>query len=610
MLARKPPAGMPPAGMPPAGKPPAGKPIRRRPPLLAAQRKQTQRSADMEQHVFQLERSSRGLGMDLNDDNAIVRVVPGSPAAAAGILAGDAIIAVNGVDLGSQKVSSVMDFSLTAYTLRVARIARSAEEMEDLTQDAMDTISLRSAKEAGIEMKVNYIFCEGRRLEDGRPEHLVELQAWSVAEVDSTLKRSMLGRSSGVGERKAVPRTDQERALFSEIDDAVATLPKPGPPPKAELPSPVSFELDLPSPTAGPTAGSAGPPRPLRATPACAARAQPASLGTLEAAAAAAEGLAPPAVSLVRAGAARPTGDLTLEAQIGQGTYGAVWRGTLEGKMVAVKVLPLEGEPAAEVAAEIRLLRRCSCEHIVGYIDTFERDLNGRTALWIVMEFCELGSVLDLMRRSGSPLAEPQVARVCSSVLSALRFMHEDLKAIHRDVKAANVLVTAAGGVRLGDLGVAAQLFSTMSKRGTMIGTPHWMAPEAFSGEGKGEYDFKVDVWAVGILGIECAQMSPPFAEVKELFKVIMAVATGPPPRLQDEAAASDDLRGFLSAALVKNPMFRPTAAELAAQPFAANADAHALDGLAHEQAEALAAQPEQWAFETAWDTIGTTLAV
>ena len=79
---------------------------------------------------------------------------------------------------------------------------------------------------------------------------------------------------------------------------------------------------------------------------------------------------------------------------------------------------------------------------------------------------------------------------------------------------------------------MAAQLFNTMSKRGTMIGTPHWMAPETLGQlADDGKYDAKVDVWGLGITAIELAQMGPPFAETKQIFKVMMAIVNGPPPR-------------------------------------------------------------------------------
>ena len=80
------------------------------------------------------------------------------------------------------------------------------------------------------------------------------------------------------------------------------------------------------------------------------------------------------------------------------------------------------------------------------------------------------------------------------------------------------MLLTSDGRVKLADLGVAAQLGNSMSKRGTMIGTPHWMAPETV-GQNE-QYDFKVDIWGVAITAIELAQLAPPFADTKSVFKV------------------------------------------------------------------------------------------
>ena len=141
--------------------------------------------------------------------------------------------------------------------------------------------------------------------------------------------------------------------------------------------------------------------------------------------------------------------------------------------------------------------------------------------LWVVMEFCRVGSTLDVMRRQGKPFTEQQSAWVIRGMLFALDYMHTERRAIHRDIKAANVLLTADASVKLADLGVAAQLYNTMSKRGTMIGTPHWMAPETLGQMGEdGKYDFKVDIWGVAITAIELAQLAPPFADTKSVFKV------------------------------------------------------------------------------------------
>ena len=162
-----------------------------------------------------------------------------------------------------------------------------------------------------------------------------------------------------------------------------------------------------------------------------------------------------------------------------------------------------------------------------------------------------------------APLREAQISYIAAGLLNALEYMHTVVRAIHRDIKAANVLLTADAKVKLADLGVAAQLYNTMSKRGTMIGTPHWMAPETFSQEGDGAYDTKVDIWGLGITAIELAQLFPPFHETKSVFKVMMLIVNGDPATLDPATPATPEFHDFLRTALVKDPAERPSAAQL-----------------------------------------------
>ena len=98
-----------------------------------------------------------------------------------------------------------------------------------------------------------------------------------------------------------------------------------------------------------------------------------------------------------------------------------------------------------------------SCDNVVTYRDAFQRD----AFLWVVMELCDMGSTLNMMQRRQCPLGESDIAWICRGVLSALDYMHTIRKAIHRDIKAANVLVTRDGVVKLADFGVVAQLCDT-----------------------------------------------------------------------------------------------------------------------------------------------------
>jgi serine/threonine protein kinase len=83
--------------------------------------------------------------------------------------------------------------------------------------------------------------------------------------------------------------------------------------------------------------------------------------------------------------------------------------------------------------------------------------------------------------------------------LQGLSYLHGRGR-VHRDIKAANILLTAkgggggggaGGGVKLADFGVAATLSASATKRNTFIGTPHWMAPEVIQ---ESRYDAKVGV--------------------------------------------------------------------------------------------------------------------
>ncbi|XP_069946379.1 serine/threonine-protein kinase 10 isoform X7 [Cherax quadricarinatus] len=253
--------------------------------------------------------------------------------------------------------------------------------------------------------------------------------------------------------------------------------------------------------------------------------------------------------------------------ELGDGAYGKVYKAVHKEtkQLAALKQVALEEEEDLETfMIEIDILSECKHENIVELLEAYH--YNGK--LWMYLEYCDGGAMDSIMADLYRPLTEPQIAYVCKYLVNALVYIHEQ-KVIHRDLKAGNVLLTMEGGVKLADFGVSAKNKNTYDKRGTFIGTPYWLAPEVILCETfiDAKYDYKADVWSLGISLIEFAQMDPPNHEVSPV-RVMLKIQKSDPPKLDYPSKYSKEFNDFISKCLVKDPALRPSAVELLQHPF------------------------------------------
>ncbi|KAG6868950.1 hypothetical protein C0993_007164 [Termitomyces sp. T159_Od127] len=239
----------------------------------------------------------------------------------------------------------------------------------------------------------------------------------------------------------------------------------------------------------------------------------------------------------------KPTTHFQLGNCIGRGQFGTVYRALNlnTGQMVAVKRIRLEGLKESEVMTlmkEVDLVKSLSHPSIVKY-EGMARDAN---TLSIVLDsnvqrlitlhgrYAESGSLGQTLKAFGK-LNERLVAGYVVKILEGLHYLHTN-DVVHCDLKAANILTTKNGNIKLSDFGVSLNLRAMEREIKDVAGTPNWMAPEVIELKGPSP---KSDIWSLACTVIELLTGRPPYADISNSM-------TGEFDRYDEELRPKDSL--------------------------------------------------------------------
>jgi len=266
----------------------------------------------------------------------------------------------------------------------------------------------------------------------------------------------------------------------------------------------------------------------------------------------------------------------TLLNPIGHGAFGSVYKAihNSTNKTYAIKIIDYSKDNNKEnnniinfnywsVQQETSIMRLVTdSKYIVKYYGSyFSRKSN---TLWLILEYCSSGSANDLMYSMNRTFSEVELATILEMVLQGLALMHKK-KLIHRDIKGANILLSEDGYAKLGDFGVGAQL-STEKYRMSKKGSPYWMSPQIASNL---KYDFKTDIWSLGITCIELLEGEPPFSQLKP--SNVMEKISKAPPRVSEMIDLNEhttQFKSFIEHCLEVDPKKRYTAEQLLQHEF------------------------------------------
>ncbi|KAL9415536.1 hypothetical protein AB3S75_043764 [Citrus x aurantiifolia] len=246
---------------------------------------------------------------------------------------------------------------------------------------------------------------------------------------------------------------------------------------------------------------------------------------------------------------------LKFGSKVASGSYGDLYRGTYCSQDVAIKVLKPErinSDMRKEFAQEVFIMRKVRHKNVVQFIGACTKP----PSLCIVTEFMSGGSVYDYLHKLKGVFKLPSLLKVAIDVSKGMNYLHQN-NIIHRDLKAANLLMDENEVVKVADFGVA----RVKAQSGVMTaetGTYRWMAPEVIEHK---PYDHKADVFSFGIVLWELLTGKLPYEYLTPLQAAVGVVQKGLRPTIPKNSQPK--LAELLERCWQQDPALRPDFSEI-----------------------------------------------
>lgn len=246
---------------------------------------------------------------------------------------------------------------------------------------------------------------------------------------------------------------------------------------------------------------------------------------------------------------------LNFGTKIASGSYGDLYKGTYCSQEVAIKVLKperVDSDLQKEFAQEVFILRKVRHKNVVQFIGACTKP----PSLCIVTEYMSGGSVYDYLHKQRGTFKLPSLLRVAIDVSKGMNYLHQN-NIIHRDLKAANLLMDENEVVKVADFGVA----RVKAQSGVMTaetGTYRWMAPEVIEHK---PYDHKADVFSFGIVLWELLTGKLPYDYLTPLQAAVGVVQKGLRPTIPKNTHPK--LADLLERCWQQDPTLRPDFSEI-----------------------------------------------